>query len=289
MANILDYIYTGSVLLHSTSLADFISVATLLKLRIEPESALEPKIPIPPEPNGSIKYPDYNYDKYPSGYDISRFPKPNFEYKNSLCGPECYESLPGFKNKKEQICDYKTQDKALKFSPIILQDERNPNLTNGSRLPENKMSLNYIRPKEINQVFTNLDSPIDSNNLAPYPKEYPTNYVSPEQNGLRNDTQPVLNKVIANSAPNVVQNGVFVNPGLPAQQELKEPIVPKKKTTRKVPNLMPISRFTAFKAKKGLYNRVFPSPWSPRINPVVADPRNEYITRDKLPLNVVSF
>lgn len=279
MANILDYIYTGSVLLHCSTLTDFLSVANLLKLRIEPDPVLEPKINIPPDPKEPIKYSEYNYDKYPPGFD-PRY-KPNYEYKNPVCGPECFESFHGYKNGKEQICDYKTQEKRLKFSPIILQDERHPNLTNGSRLNESKVPLHYLKPKEVTPAYTNLDS--INHNITPFQKDYPSNYI-PEQNGVHSD--PINSST--NKVTSIVQNGAFTHSTALCETEGKSLEVLKKKTLRKVPNLMPISRFTAFKAKKGLYNRVFPSPWSPRVNPVVADPRNEYITREKLPLHPVS-
>lgn len=236
MANVLDYIYTGSVILHSSTLPDFISVANLLKLRVE-DSRHEPKIP---EQNG-VNY-NYNYEKYPN-YE-NRF-KTNLEYKNPICGPECFKSYP-FNNNEEQVCDFKLQEKRLKFSPIILQDERNPNLTNGNRIPENK--LPYFKQKE---VYAEHD-------IENYKKDYPF------ENGFQN-LPPMKSQEINGNLIEEGMNGV------------------KKKTIRKIPNLMPISRFTAFKAKKGLYNRVFPSPWSQRISPLVADPRNEYLREKSVP------
>ncbi|KAK5646433.1 hypothetical protein RI129_004897 [Pyrocoelia pectoralis] len=50
-----------------------------------------------------------------------------------------------------------------------------------------------------------------------------------------------------------------------------------KRTLRKMPNLMPISTLqtNCNGIKKGLYNRVFPSPWCPRVVPLLADPRED--------------
>lgn len=55
--------------------------------------------------------------------------------------------------------------------------------------------------------------------------------------------------------------------------------IPFKRSLRKIPNLMPISslqKSNLVATKKGLYNRVFPSPWCPRVVPLLADPREDY-------------
>ncbi|KAF2899904.1 hypothetical protein ILUMI_06282, partial [Ignelater luminosus] len=55
--------------------------------------------------------------------------------------------------------------------------------------------------------------------------------------------------------------------------------IPFKRSLRKIPNLMPISslqKSNSVATKKGLYNRVFPSPWCPRVVPLLADPREDY-------------
>ncbi|KAB0797207.1 hypothetical protein PPYR_08201 [Photinus pyralis] len=51
-----------------------------------------------------------------------------------------------------------------------------------------------------------------------------------------------------------------------------------KKLTRRIPNLMPIAalRGNGNGIRKGLYNRVFPSPWCPRVVPLLADPRDDH-------------
>ena len=48
-----------------------------------------------------------------------------------------------------------------------------------------------------------------------------------------------------------------------------------KKNLKRIPNLMPIS---AFRSRRGLYNHVTPSPWCPRVAPLISDPRNDCIT-----------
>lgn len=280
MASTLDYIYTGSVVLHGSALADFLTVAALLQLRVEHDPILEPKLHLPSDPNGAIKYPNYNYEKYPSGYE-NRY-KPNYDYKTPICGPECYESCSGYKSSKD-ICDYKTQDKRLKFSPIILQDERIPTLANGNSINE-KLPVNYLKPKEVSPVYTNLDTH-STNQHFPLQKDCPP-FLRTEQNGVQNDN--LIIPLTSRTTP-TLQNGAFASfSSVTSEIDGKVMEHPKKKTLRKVPNLMPISKFTAFKTRKGLYNKVFPSPWSPRINPVVADPRNEYVTREKVPINSVS-
>lgn len=56
-----------------------------------------------------------------------------------------------------------------------------------------------------------------------------------------------------------------------------------KKVQRKIPNLMPISslqnRFA--KGRKGWYNRVIPSPWCPRVAPLLVDPRTDCVAHSE--------
>lgn len=232
MAYILDYVYTGSVLLHPTVLTDFLSAANLLKLKIQdfPPSDLMPsqvnKLSDTPQ-NYSNKYCNNNHKT-----EVIFPKKPlHCEYKNNLneCGPDCYHNTPiypqTFKNSvDEKLCDFKLSEKRLKFTPIILQDERNPGLNNG---------IEQFKPNDMQ-----INRPLMPNNL-----------------------------------------------------DLSNNSVSKKKTNRKIPNLMPISRsqFSAFKARKGLYNRVFPSPWCPRIIPVTGDPRNDCIRQALVPPTVSIF
>lgn len=60
-----------------------------------------------------------------------------------------------------------------------------------------------------------------------------------------------------------------------------------KKVPRKVPNLMPIAAFhnKFAKARKGLYNSVIPSPWCPRIAPLLVDPRKDCMGPSELPVS----
>lgn len=60
-----------------------------------------------------------------------------------------------------------------------------------------------------------------------------------------------------------------------------------KKVPRKVPNLMPIAAFQNkfSKARKGLYNSVIPSPWCPRIAPMLVDPRKDCISHTEIPVS----
>lgn len=64
--------------------------------------------------------------------------------------------------------------------------------------------------------------------------------------------------------------------------------VPAKKVPRKVPNLMPITAFQNrfSKARKGLYNSVIPSPWCPRIAPLLVDPRRDCVGHTELPVSM---
>lgn len=255
MAYILDYIYTGSVLLHSTVLSEFLSAANLLKLKIETD--LPPSNPVEVLTKQQSEIPQNYPTKYYSKYSPSYEPQPeviypknmiNCEYKSTVteCGPECYKLATVYSNcntfktpansvDETKVCDYKLNEKRLKFSPIILQDERNPGLINGNRqYNEEKLKINTA----VNAFKTSE---------------------------IHNLNQP---PVIANL----------------------DAVGTKRKTMRKVPNLMPITRcqFSAFKARKGLYNRVFPSPWSPRIIPVTVDPRNECLRTSHIPLTVSS-
>lgn len=263
MAHILDYIYTGSVILPSSSMTEFLSVAGLLKLRIEDRNP-EPKLP--PEHNGCT-----NYYNYPPGYDLSRYKHP-YDYKNPLCGPECYKTYPYKNGEDPSPCDYKLQEKVLKFSPIIIQDERNPGLTNGGTPPENKVGLNYYKSKDLSPAPPMyLEHPRDLQNDQPNLVPYKPTYLTSPPNGYPENLP---------GPPMKVPEAGYIPNGVPPES-LKEINGIKKKPTRKIPNLMPISRFTAFKTKRGLYNRVFPSPWTQRISPLVVDPRNEYVTREK--------
>ncbi|GJQ70286.1 hypothetical protein Trydic_g22724 [Trypoxylus dichotomus] len=47
-----------------------------------------------------------------------------------------------------------------------------------------------------------------------------------------------------------------------------------KKSVRKMPNLLPLSKI---KRRKVLYNHITPSPWCPRIAPLLADPREGHL------------
>lgn len=53
-----------------------------------------------------------------------------------------------------------------------------------------------------------------------------------------------------------------------------------KKMQRKIPNLMPISSLQSrfAKGRKGLYNHVIPSPWCPRLAPLLVDPRKDCVS-----------
>lgn len=64
-----------------------------------------------------------------------------------------------------------------------------------------------------------------------------------------------------------------------------------KKTSRRVPNLMPIAAFQNkfSKARKGLYNSVIPSPWCPRIAPLLVDPRKDCIRHAELSVSRITF
>lgn len=64
-----------------------------------------------------------------------------------------------------------------------------------------------------------------------------------------------------------------------------------KKVPRKVPNLMPIAAFQNkfSKARKGLYNSVIPSPWCPRLAPLLVDPRKDCIGHTELPVSRFCF
>ncbi|GLV37767.1 uncharacterized protein CBL_06531 [Carabus blaptoides fortunei] len=242
MAYILDYIYTGSVLLHSTVLSEFLSAANLLKLKIEPDLPPPNSVEVlTKQQQGEIRqnFPTKYYSKYSPNYEPHPeviYPKNmmNCEYKNTVteCGPECYKLATVYSDCNtfktpansvdDKMCDYKLNEKRLKFSPIILQDERNPGLINGNRqYNEEKLKINSAVSAFKTSEIQHFHQPSAITNL--------------------------------------------------------EVIGTKRKTMRKVPNLMPITRcqFSAFKARKGLYNRVFPSPWSPRIVPVTVDPRNE--------------
>lgn len=61
-----------------------------------------------------------------------------------------------------------------------------------------------------------------------------------------------------------------------------------KKVPRKVPNLMPIAAFQNkfSKARKGLYNSVIPSPWCPRLAPLLVDPRKDCLGHTELPVSI---
>lgn len=54
------------------------------------------------------------------------------------------------------------------------------------------------------------------------------------------------------------------------------------KKGRKIPNLMPIN---AFRRRKELFNKVFPSPWCQRISPILRDPREDCLTTAELPVS----
>lgn len=260
MAYILDYIYTGSVMLHSSMLSEFFSIANLLSLKIEQN--VTPSSTLLIETNQRQNQTPQNYSKkLYSSTKLSNNYESNSIYSSktlinceefksatvSECGPNCYKmsgsvmfAPPIIKTNitDDKLCDFKITEKRLKFTPIILQDERNPGLINGNRFRDEKLKLN-------------------SDNLPSYKSIEISNSVTTTQSTT--PTVPINN----NNSNNI--------------DSISNNCVARKKTTRKVPNLMPISRsqFSAFKTRRGLYNRVFPSPWCPRIIPVTGDPRND--------------
>lgn len=61
-----------------------------------------------------------------------------------------------------------------------------------------------------------------------------------------------------------------------------------KRTQKKLPNLMPISSMQnkVLRVRRGLYNHVIPSPWCPRVAPLMVDPREDCLSHTE---QTVSF
>lgn len=248
-------------MLHSSMLSEFFSIANLLSLKIEQN--VTPSSTLIVETNQRQNETPQNYSKklYSSNKLSNNYESNNSysakslihceEFKNSSaseCGPDCYKmnssvmfAPPIIKTNitDEILCDFKITEKRLKFTPIILQDERNPGLINGNIFREEKLKLNSDHLPSYKS--TDISSSVTTQSTTP---------TMPNNNNNNNSNN------IDSSSNNTLA---------------------KRKTTRKIPNLMPISRsqFSAFKSRRGLYNRVFPSPWCPRIIPVTGDPRND--------------